>query len=112
METKGITCKIPLELHQQIKEEQERLGLTMNQYIEMVLREHFTPKGEVNMGKTRTLAFQISEELFGKVKEYLARYEQAYGRRMTQKEFVISLIESALEEAEDEFTAIAAEARG
>lgn len=108
METKGITCKIPLELHQQIKEEQERLGITMNQYIEMVLREHFTPKeevkkGEGNMGKTRTLAFQISEELFQKVKEYLARYEQAYGRRLTQKEFVIGLIESTLEEAEDEF---------
>ena len=103
METKGITCKIPLELHQQIKEEQERLGITMNQYIEMVLREHFTPKGEVNMGKTRTLAFQVSEELFEKVKDYLTRYEQAYGRRLTQKEFVISLIENALEEAEDEF---------
>ena len=102
METKGITCKIPLELHQQIKEEQERLGITMNQYIEMVLREHFTPKGEVNMGKTRTLAFQVSEELFEKVKDYLTRYEQAYGRRLTQKEFVISLIENALEEAEDD----------
>jgi len=102
METKGITCKIPLELHQQIKEEQERLGVTMNQYMEMVLREHFTPKGEVNMGKTRTLAFQVSEELFEKVKDYLARYEQAYGRRLTQKEFVIGLIESALEEAEDD----------
>ena len=99
METKGLTCKIPLELHQQIKEEQERFGMTMNPYIEMILREHFTnQKGETDMGKSRTLAFQVSEELFGKIKEYRARYEQTHHRRLTQKEFVIGLIEQALEE--------------
>lgn len=57
------------------------------------------------MEKGRTLAFQVSEELFQKVKEYLAWYEKTYHRRLTQKEFVISLIEQALEEAEEEFEA-------
>ena len=57
------------------------------------------------MEKGRTLAFQVSEELFQRVKEYLENYEKAYHRRLTQKEFVIGLIEQALEEAEEEFEA-------
>ena len=57
------------------------------------------------MGKGRTLAFQVSEELFQRVKEYLEAYEKAYHRRLTQKEFVVGLIEQALEEAEEEFEA-------
>ena len=45
---------------------------------------------------------QVSEELFQKVKEYLAWYEKTYHRHLTQKEFVIGLIEEALEEMEAE----------
>lgn len=60
------------------------------------------------MGKTRTLAFQVSEELFQRIKDYLDRYEQTYRRKLTQKEFVIGLIEQALEEAEEEFEAAGA----
>ena len=63
-------------------------------------------KGAVKvMEKGRTLAFQVSEELFQRVKEYLENYEKNYHRRLTQKEFVIGLIEQALEEAEEEFEA-------
>ena len=47
------------------------------------------------MGKTRTMAFQVSEELFQQIKDYLARYEQTYHRKLTQKEFVIGLIEQS-----------------
>ena len=57
------------------------------------------------MGKTRTMAFQVSEELFQQIKDYLARYEQVYHRKLTQKEFVIGLIEQALAEADEEFEA-------
>lgn len=35
----------------------------------------------------------------------LERYEKTYHRKLTQKEFVIGLIEQALEEAEEEFEA-------
>jgi len=51
------------------------------------------------------MAFQVSEELFRKIKEYLARYEEIYHRKLTQRDFVLGLIESALEEAEDDFAA-------
>ena len=105
METKGITCKIPLELHERISEEIRETGSTMSQFIEMVIREHYEKGANKAMEKGRTLAFQVSEELFQKVKDYLERYEQTYGRRLTQKEFVIGLIEQALEEAEEEFEA-------
>lgn len=103
METKGITCKIPLDLHEQISEEMREFGRTVSQYMEMIIREHL--EGGSSMSKTRTMAFQVSEELFRKIKEYLARYEEIYHRKLTQRDFVLGLIESALEEAEDDFAA-------
>ena len=105
METKGITCKIPVELHERISEEIRETESTMSQFIEMVIREHYEKGANKVMEKGRTLAFQVSEELFQEVKEYLDRYERTYHRRLTQKEFVVGLIEQALEEAEDEFEA-------
>lgn len=105
METKGITCKIPLDLHNRISEEIRETESTISKFIEMVIMEHYE-KGAVKvMEKGRTLAFQVSEELFQRVKEYLENYEKTYHRRLTQKEFVIGLIEQALEEAEEEFEA-------
>ena len=105
METKGITCKIPLDLHNRNSEEIRETESTISKFIEMVIMEHYE-KGAVKvMEKGRTLAFQVSEELFQRVKEYLENYEKNYHRRLTQKEFVISLIEQALEEAEEEFEA-------
>ncbi len=108
METKGITCKIPLELHGRISEEIRETDSTISQFIEMVIREHVEKEANKGMEKGRTLAFQVSEELFQRVKDYLERYEQTYGRRLTQREFVIGLIEQALEEAEEEFEAAGA----
>ena len=104
METKGVTCKMPLDLHNRITEEIKQNESTMSKFIEQIILEHYM-KGDTNMGKTRTLAFQVSEELFQQIKEYLARYEQTYHRKLSQKEFVIGLIEQALAEADEEFEA-------
>ena len=49
---------------------------------------------------TKTLAFQIPEELFNRIKDHLDREKQRTGKRLTQRDFVIGLIERALEEAE------------
>lgn len=43
------------------------------------------------MGNMRTLAFQVPEELFRKIKDYLQR------NNLKQKEFVIGLIENEIE---------------
>ena len=110
METKGVTCKIPLELHNRISEEIRETESTMSKFIEMIIQEHYEKGAGKVMAKGRTLAFQVSEELFQRVKEYLERFEKVHHRRLTQKEFIIGLIEQALEEAEKEFEA--AEAAG
>ena len=109
METKGLTCKIPLDLHNRITEEIRQNESTMSKFIEQIILEHYE-KGAITMGKTRTMAFQVSEELFQQIKDYLARYEQTYHRKLTQKEFIIGLIEQALEEADEEFEAAEAAA--
>ena len=110
METKGVTCKIPLDLHNRISEEIRETESTMSKFIEMIIQEHYEKGAGKVMAKGRTLAFQVSEELFQRVKEYLERFEKVPHRRLTQKEFIIGLIEQALEEAEEEFEA--AEAAG
>ena len=105
METKGVTCKIPLDLHNRISEEIREAESTMSKFIEMIIQEHYEKGAGKVMAKGRTLAFQVSEELFQRVKEYLERFEKVHHRRLTQKEFIIGLIEQALEEAEEEFEA-------
>lgn len=100
-DTKGISVQVPVDLHTRVKAEQEQLELTMSQYIEQVLEEHFTPKsdekgGNKMNGDTRTLAFQVSEELFQRVKDYLSKH-----RHLTQKSFVIGLIEAELDQFEE-----------
>lgn len=95
-ETRGITVKIDAELHSRVKAEVEALGLTMGQYIEQVLTEHFKlmEGAKRDMGPIRTLAFQVSEDLFQRVKDYLRK------TGITQKDFVIGLIEDELERFE------------
>lgn len=50
--------------------------------------------------KNRTLAFQIDEELFQRIKAHLDRESARTGRKLTQREFVLGLVEAALDEAE------------
>ena len=64
VETKGVTCKIPLDLHNQISEEIRETESTMSKFIEMIIREHYEKGANRIMEKGRTLAFQVSEELF------------------------------------------------
>ena len=51
------------------------------------------------MEKTRTLAFQIPEDLYQRIKEYLQR------NNMTQRQFVIGLIEEELQREQEELEA-------
>ena len=73
---KNLCAMIPEELHGRVKQEQEALALTLAQYVEMVLEEHFKKGGKEMGNGTRTLAFQVSEELFGRVKGYEAEMEE------------------------------------
>ena len=83
MELRNASVKLPADLHQQIKDELEAKNITMSQFFEMAAKEHFDKeKGGKTMANGRTLAFTVSEELFQRVKEYLAWYERTYHRRL------------------------------
>ena len=100
METKNLCAQIPLELHAKVRAEQEKSGLTLGAYITEV-RTKFYEKGEIKMSDTtRTLAFQIPDELFWRIKDHLTRETERTGKRLTQRDFVLGLIEKALDEAE------------
>lgn len=100
METKNLCAQIPLELHAKVRAEQEKSGLTLGAYITEV-RTKFYEKGDVKMNDTtRTLAFQIPDELFWRIKDHLTRETERTGKRFTQRDFVLGLIEKALDEAE------------
>lgn len=100
METKNLCAQIPLELHAKVRAEQEKSGLTLGAYITDVLTK-FYEKGVVKMNDTtRTLAFQIPDELFWRIKDHLTRETERTGKRLTQRDFVLGLIEQALDEAE------------
>ena len=105
--TKNLCAQISLELHQKISEAKEESGLTTAQYITNLLTEYYEMKengGNTAMtnGKNRTLAFQIDEELFQRIKAHLERESIRTGRKLTQREFVLGLIEEALEAAEQQ----------
>lgn len=56
------------------------------------------------MENGRTMAFQIPEELFQRIKTHLARETERTGQKLSQRTFVLGLIEQALNEAEAQDT--------
>jgi len=103
MERKNLCALIPLDLHQKVTQGKEASDCqTLGEYITEVLTtyyEHIEHKGESSMNGTRTMAFQISEELFQRIKDHLAYESRRTGRKLTQRDFVLGLIEQALAEA-------------
>ncbi len=107
-ERKNLCALIPIELHNQVTEAREQLGQTTSEYITNLISEYFKLKengGNPTMASTRTMAFQVSEELFQRIKAHLERETARAGKKLTQREFVLGLIEAALNEAEQTLTA-------
>ena len=104
-----LTVTIPDDLHQQIRDELERQGITTAQFIELAVHNFFEQQKEGVHMATRTMAFQVSEELLQRIKTFLARYEQIYHRKLSQKEFLVHLIERELDEAEKDYERITTE---
>ena len=102
--TRNLCAQLPLDLHQRVCEAREESGLTTAQYITQLLTEYYEMKengGKMTMAtNSRTMAFQIPEELFMRIKTHLERETARTGRKLTQREFVLGLIEEALEAAE------------
>lgn len=99
-EKRGITVKIDADLHAEVKQYIEQHGITMAEFITLAVDNELHPKYQNteanNMGNMRTMAFQVPEELFQRIKDYLQR------NNMSQKQFVIGLIEDELEREQNE----------
>ena len=99
-EMKNIRGKIPKDLHEKVREEIELTESSTQKFIQQVIEEHFerlAGKGEMSMGIARTIAVQVSEELFQRLKVVIGK------KHMKQKDFLIQIIEEALEKAEAEW---------
>ena len=95
-EMKNICGKIPVELHEKVRAEIEERETSTQIFIRQVIEEHFNRlenKGEESMEK-RTLAIQVTEELFQRVKWAVTK------EGIKQKDFIIRIIEKAVEEVE------------
>ena len=101
-QTKGLSCQIPESLHAKVTAERIAANQSLSEYITDLLINYYENGGKNDMAQTRTMAFQIDEDLFQRIKDYLARESERQGRKVTQREFVLGLIEDALRQAEQE----------
>ena len=93
---KNLCAQVPISLHNRVTEAKEALGQTTAEYITNLLTEYYEMKengGNTAMtnGKNRTMAFQIDEELFQRIKTHLDRESARLGRKVTQREFVLRI---------------------
>lgn len=95
METrKNLCAMLPVTLHTRVRQEQEKAGMTLGEYVEAMITEYYDWKdGKIMTGEMRTLAAQIPAELFDRLDRYLKE------RGIKKKDFLVDIITRALEEA-------------
>ena len=86
---------LPVALHTRVRQEQEKAGMTLGEYVEAMITEYYDWKdGKIMTGEMRTLAAQIPAELFDRLDRYLKE------RGIKKKDFLVDIITRALETAE------------
>ncbi len=96
---KGITVKVDADHHAEISRYLQENGMTMTEFVTKALEDELHPKiteGEKIMANTRTIAFQVSEDFYNRLKDYLQR------NGVTQRQFLIDLIEDELDREQAE----------
>lgn len=99
---KNLCAMIPAELHSRVRAAQEQAGLTLSAYMTRLLTNYYEKGNEKMAEGIRTMAFQMPEEMFNRLKAHLERESARTGKKVSQKEFVLNLIQKALDEAERE----------
>ena len=95
METrKNLCAMLPVALHTRVRQEQEKAGMTLGEYVEAMITEYYDWKDGKIMTGEMTLAAQIPAELFDRLDRYLKE------RGIKKKDFLVDIITRALEEAE------------
>lgn len=95
MEMKNLCGKIPLELHAKVRAELEQREISTQEFLQQVIEEHFMKKGVEQMA-ARTIAVQVTEELFGRLKAAVA------WKGCKQKDFLLEIIEAGIAKVEEE----------
>lgn len=91
--TKNLCAPIPESLHRQLRERREGSGQTLGQYMTWLITKFYESEGKITMKEDqRTVAFQVSAELFEQFKDYLKR------KGIKQNAFFLNCIRQALEE--------------
>ena len=100
METrKNLCAMLPVALHTRVRQEQEKAGMTLGEYVEAMITEYYDWKdGKIMTGEMRTLAAQIPAELFDRLDRYLKE------RGIKKKDFLVDIITRTLEAAEADET--------
>ena len=96
---KNLCAQIDTALHMRVRQEQEQSGKTLSEFVEQLITDYYKMKGTKMTGDMRTMAIQLPEELFERLKAYLKK------NNLKQKQFIIGLIEDALEQDEEDTTA-------
>ena len=103
---KNLCAQIDTALHARVRQEQEQSCRTLSEFVEQLITDYYKMKEGTKMtGDMRTMAIQLPEELFERLKAYLKK------NNLKQKQFIIGLIEDALEE-DEESTIAQAESEG
>ena len=103
---KNLCAQIDTALYARVRQEQEQSGKTLSEFVEQLITDYYKMKEGTKMtGDMRTMAIQLPEELFERLKAYLKK------NNLKQKQFIIGLIEDALEE-DEESTIAQAESEG
>ena len=91
---KNLCAMIPADLHARVRLEQEQSGKTLSEFVEQLITDYYKMKEGTKMtGDMRTMAIQLPEE---RLKAYLKK------NNLKQKQFIIGLIEDALEQDEED----------
>ena len=94
---KNLCAPIPAELHAELRRRQEASGLTLAQYMTRLITKFYEQEMKPIMKENqRTVAFQVSTELFEQFKDYLKR------KGVKQNAFFLDCIQQALEEQAQE----------
>ena len=92
---KNLCAPISAELHAKLRQRQEESGQTLSQYMTWLITKFYESEGKSTMKENqRTVAFQVSTELFEQFKDYLKK------KGIKQNAFFLSCIQRALEEAD------------
>lgn len=91
---KHLCAPIPEKLHAQLRENQERSGKNLSQYMTWLITRFYEYEqgGKSTMDDKRTVAFQVPVDLFEQFKEYLKQH------KMKQNTFFLACIQRALDE--------------